>query len=472
MAAVAVTAHVTGLCATIWWRRAAARLGRPGTLLLVLAVPVAFVGFYAWAWGQVSPIMATMSTNEALAELLLPGLLVSLVMVCAVLRAAMLAFDFIAPDLRVTLATAPLSRGTRMLVQVAPDFGFSALLSVGLGSVGLASYAASSGRIGLGPVLALGLACCALVGAVTVGLELLLIHVTRDALAARSGAAAGVLLSVCLVMLWLSQAVQSGSGVGQLQQLGRALLGHDAVVTLVSLMATATLLVGWGFADSLIAPEARRGRQKAPWLRVPRGSRAVVSALTFLRDPANRVGALGMLSISIFGAALERMTGLPIAMPLAGAVALLVLNGAALYTYGEFLELRWRLVASPVSLRGVLPAWIAGHLAAGLLIAVVLATPVAVLATPAAVPDLDLGLRTSAIALVSIGLSLVSGRVLPYQRDDIFALAGSGTAALVLTGVAWLALRDLPAPITLVAGLLIAGGAVSALAMLEPSADE
>lgn len=198
----------------------------------------------------------------------------------------------------------------------------------------------------------------------------------------------------------------------------------------------------------------------------------MVSALTFLRDPANRVGALGMLSISIFGAALERMTGLPIAMPLAGAVALLVLNGAALYTYGEFLELRWRLVASPVSLRGVLPAWIAGHLAAGLLIAVVLATPVAVLATPAAVPDLDLGLRTSAIALVSIGLSLVSGRVLPYQRDDIFALAGSGTAALVLTGVAWLALRDLPAPITLVAGLLIAGGAVSALAMLEPSADE
>mgnify|MGYP000573646950 CR=1 FL=1 len=71
MAAVAVTAHVTGLCATIWWRRAAARLGRPGTLLLVLAVPVAFVGFYAWAWGQVSPIMATMSSNEALAELLL-----------------------------------------------------------------------------------------------------------------------------------------------------------------------------------------------------------------------------------------------------------------------------------------------------------------------------------------------------------------------------------------------------------------
>ncbi len=81
-------------------------------------------------------------------------------------------------------------------------------------------------------------------------------------------------------------------------------------------------------------------------------------------------------------------------------------------------------------------------------------------------------MRTSAIALVSIGLSLVSGRVLPYQRDDIFALAGSGTAALVLTGVAWLALRDLPAPITLVAGLLIAGGAVLALAMLEPSADE
>ncbi len=217
MAAVAVTAHVTGLCATIWWRRAAARLGRPGTLLLVLAVPVAFVGFYAWAWGQVSPIMATMSSNEALAELLLPGLLVSFVMVCAVLRAAMLAFDFIAPDLRVTLATAPRRAARKCLFKSPPT---RVQPAGGLRSVGLASYAASSGRIGLGPVLALGLACCALVGAVTVGLELLLIHVTRDALAARSGAAAGVLLSVCLVMLWLSRPSVRWL-VGQLQQLGR-----------------------------------------------------------------------------------------------------------------------------------------------------------------------------------------------------------------------------------------------------------
>lgn len=106
------------------------------------------------------------------------------------------------------------------------------------------------------------------------------------------------------------------------------------------------------------------------------------------------------------------------------------------------------------STRGTAACGSQGTWPQALLIAVVLATPVAVLATPAAVPDLDLGLRTSAIALVSIGLSLVSGRVLPYQRDDIFALAGSGTAALVLIGVVWLALRDLPAPITLVAGLL------------------
>lgn len=228
--------------------RAAARLGRPGTLLRARGTRRVRGGFYAWAWGQVSPIMATMSSNEALAELLLPGLLVSLVMVCAVLRAAMLAFDFIAPDLRVTLATAPLSRGTRMLVQVAPDFGFSALMSVGLrvGRPRLVRGLQRPNRPRARPGSRLGLLRPRGCGDRWLGVVVDPCHAGRPRRSLGSGRRSNVLLSVCLVMLWLSQAVQSGSGVGQLQQLGRALLGHDAVVTLVSLMATATLLVGWG----------------------------------------------------------------------------------------------------------------------------------------------------------------------------------------------------------------------------------
>lgn len=457
MSEVRIGAYVAALSARMWWRRTTGRIGRAGALALLIAAPASLLALYVWAWGEVSGLTGALTADPRIGPLALPSLMIGFVTVCVVLRAAMLAFDVVAPDLRIVLHTAPLTVLAKALIQVLPDFVLSTVLAVGIGSVGLTSYAYASGRISIGAVLCLAVAVVAIVGMLSAVMELMLLAATKDAVASRAGAAAGTLLLVCGLLLALTREVQvHGLDVPLLRQFGALLLAGDGPVIVVSILVTAASLLAWGWFSSRVAPELLRAQHRQPVLRVWRGSVVLASFVTFWRDPANRVGALGMLAIGLFGILLERVVGLPLALPLVAALVLCAVSAASLYAYGEFLAVRWRFLVAPSGLRRTLLAWCVGHLLAGAVLAVVIVLPaVGFLVEAFRWVDPDAVARFACALVGVLGLSLVAGRLLPFERDDVFALAASLTLAVALCAAAWLLLGGLPTGLLALAALSV-----------------
>ena len=459
MRSVTIAAHVSRAAALIWWRKLVERLGRWGAVALSAALPVGVVGFYVWAWGQVRPLMQALVSEAAIAELALPSLLMSFLVVCAVLRAALLAFDVVALDLRLLLATAPMTRLTKALVQVGPDATQSSLAAVALGSVPVLVFAVEGGRLSVGVALLLCVAGVCLVGAVTTLLEAGLTRLTHDSMAARSGSAVGVLLLVSGGLVALSAQLQAG-GLDQpgMVAVGRLPMGDQVMIGVLALLLVLVLLVGWGWAAGLVTDEVLQARHAVPWPTVRRGSVAAVSAAFLWRDPANRIAALALVVIAALGVAFEALLTLPVAWLMIGMSFMIMLCASGLYAYGEFLTLRWRFVSSPADQRVLLLRWILGHWAVGAILAVAVALPGAIAALAFGL-TVDPGslMALAGASLVGLGSCLVAGRILPYERDNVFALAASGTAGLVLFGLTWWPMSQLPVPVMLAGATVVLG---------------
>lgn len=473
MGAWAVARHVARTGAALWWRKVVARIGRFGAILLVGVVPSAVVAFQVWTWGQVLPLVATLGESDRLAELAVPSLLLGFVLVCVILRAALLAFDFVATDLRLLLDTAPLTFPAKALVTVGPDFVVSAAVALAVGSVPLAAFASSSGRLAGGTVLALCVACVSLVGALTAVLELALASLTKDVSAARSGAAAGMLLVVCGALVLLTGQVQEhGLELPGVAALGRAVMGEQVVVAAAAAILGLAMLGLWGLAGGAVAREALRGHHRIPHAPVRGGGVGSVSAAFVRRDPANRVGAAALAVIAVLGVALDALVGLPVAWALIFVVGIVTASAASLYAYGEYLEVRWRMVASPAPLRGTLLRWIVGHWLAGVLSAALVAAPAVALALALGVPFAAESWGTAVTAAgLAVASGLIAGRLLPYERDDVFALAASGTASLVIFAAVWFPLSHLPPVAAAAATLVVLGVCLAVTVHLEPPAE-
>mgnify|MGYP000973144773 CR=1 FL=1 len=467
MTAAAIGSHVVGLCARIWWRRTTARVGAAGGLTLLLVAPIAGGAFYVWVWGQVAELMTGFAQPGPIGVLALPTLLLGFALVCVFIRTALLAFDFVSPDVRIVLHTAPVTRLARALIQVLPDFVFSSVVALTVGSVGLTSYAAVSGRIGVITVLGLAVAVSALVGALTAVTELALVHIVKDPLAGRSGAAVVILLLACGVPLTLIRELQlHGMEVQPLLRAGTFLLGSDAWTIALSGAVTLLSLGIWGFASSAVVPELLRSQHRRPALGAGKGNLVRVSMVTFLRDPANLIGAVGMFVISVLGVWLEQLGHLPVAVAVVAAIGLLVPSAACLYGYGGFASVRWRVVVSPARTSRSLLAWLTGHAVAGVGSAAILLAP-AIALSWAQVSSLGIEMvaRYLCAVAVSMGTSTIAGWVMPYERDDVLGLAASGTVALVLGALAWWAFSGLPlgALVWVAGAMLVASVGVVAL---------
>lgn len=469
MSALAISAHIGGVCARTWWRKTTARLGVVGAAAVIAAIPAAIALFHWWAWGRVAGVIRELVGGGQAARIVLPSLVLSFVMICVVLRAALLAFDFVSPDLRLIMYTAPLTRRAKAIVQVGPDALVSAVLALGVGSLGMTAYAAASDRVGLVPMLLVCLGCVAFAGALTSVIELILTRMLRDGVASRAGAAVISLLMMCAGLFGITRAVQSrGADIPLLGAVGGLLDRGNLVVTLLGLALTAISLLVWGWADSRVAPELLRARHATPLLKVPGGRIGFASAATFWRDASNRVGAVGMLAICLFGLWMERLTHLPFAFSVISAVVLMMTSAAAVYAYGEFQVIRWRLVASPADARRVLVWWVCGHLAAGAAVAV----GVVGLLAPFFWGQLSATSPTSVARLgcaaaLSMASGVVAGRLMPYDREDVFTLAGSATGAMVVFGIAWYALHGVAlVPLAAIAAGCLAAALV-ALALME-----
>lgn len=189
-----------------------------------------------------------------------------------------------------------------------------------------------------------------------------------------------MLLAICVVLFAMTQGLRQG-GLDQPGLIGAGTLfgSGDATGALIgvgALTVSVICLIVWGWAETVMVDELLHTQHSTPRLRVHRGSFVGASMAAFWRDESNRIGLVGMTAVCLFGVWMESLTGVAMAFLVVSGAGVMLIRAAGLYAYGEFLVLRWRVVASPAGTRAVLGAWIAGHLLAGLVCVVIIAVPV------------------------------------------------------------------------------------------------
>lgn len=434
------TMHVTVAASKIWWRRLARSLGVIPSILLCLLCLAGIGGFWGWVWPPIADtVRGFLSGNREIDGVLFVSVLLSYAMLCSVVRVLMLAFDTVSRDMRLILGVAPLSRAARAAIQVLPDFGASTAVSVLLGSVTLVAYASANSRFSVGEAVVWAVAVVALVGCVAAGLELLFTRLTRDNMASRGGAAIVTLGMSGALTASIAASLRIDLQHGTTAALGAALLDLPTAWSLI-LGATVggSALLLWCLCSSLTTTEIFRSAHRRRWIHAAYGGFLGASAMSFLRDAGNRLGLVGVATITGFAVWVESSTRLAVG-GLACAMALcLITSAATIFAYGDYRRFRWRTLVSPARRGRVLLDWLSGHLLAAALVSGV---PAGILI--AVLPSLVQSwtaetVETLAFALV-VGLSsgAVAGRVLPYDSDDMFSVFGSGLLAAVIGAVMW-----------------------------------
>jgi hypothetical protein len=361
-------------------------------------------------------------------------------------------------------------------VQIAPDWFASLIFAGCFASVGVFAYAAASGAFAFVEALVWVIALINLVGCVAALYEALLTRLLHDNEAARGGAAILTLVSVCVALGTVMHSITSvqTAETSMVARLGvRVLTWSAPVSTLVGFLLLVVCAGGWLLFSSLTAREVLRRFGRTPWIRSERGGLAALSVLSFLRDSSNRLGLLAVCVMTIFSIWLDRWLGLGVGPYITLWTGCVYISASAILSYGDFVQLRWRVAVAPARGRIALAKWFAGHLAAAagpiiLLILVVNAAgwqPLA--ASLVTSPDVVL-------VGVPVGVSggLLAGCIVPYEKEDMLAIATSGVLAGALAAGSWLLCRWVSSstaiPAVVWAMLLLAAAAILCLVLRGP----
>lgn len=424
----------------IWWRRLGDALGRVvARILLVLAV-VGAVGLWLVVWRPVrDTVRSYVSGRPEVDGVLVVAVLLGYLMVCAVVRVLLLAFDSLSRDLRLLLAPAPLGRVTRGLLQVVPDMVVSGALSLGLGAISLLGFADASPQVAIGEALLWALAGVAVVGALSAAVEAALTALTRDNMAARGGAAVVVLAVVAVSTALTASSLQGGPLDGPVAHVGTALLQVDPVTSgTVAVLLALVAAAAWVAAAATTTREIFRTTSRRPLLDAAAGGFVVASALSFLRNPHNRIGLVGLGVLASGAVALERTSHLPVAGVVVVGLGVMALAAAVLVAWGDYGQLRWRVRTSPVDARRVAAAWIGGHLlGAGVVWAVLVGLLVAAHRDTVASATPDAVVDASFLLVVTLASSVVAGRLVPYSGEDVLTVLGTGLVAAACAAAGW-----------------------------------
>lgn len=468
-----LTVALVSTATRMWWRRLVGRVGDLAAGAFCVFALAATVGFWVWIWPQVrSPLDEVISVRPDFEKALVISVMVGFALIVALVRVLMLAFDTLSQDLRILLATAPLSRASRAVVSVVPDLGASWMSSMFFGSVGIFACAAVAPHFSFGEAVAWGTATVVLIGALAAVIEGVCTIVGRDTSAARAMAAIGMLGALSGLLIWVGAALQSDPTNGPIAQLGGRLLGLETTVSvLIALGVTVGGMGIWFLAAGWTTRALFRSRSARPWIRVRGGSAFGSSAVAFLRDAGNRFGMISLAALIALGFSLETSSGLPVASQVTLAALVLVVTGSAVMSYGDYVTLRWRVLASPVEPRRIVAAWIAGHVLTAVVLAAALVAVVR-LVRPEAVALSSTGewATLGTIALIGLGSGCVAGRVLPYEKEDVFSIAGTGFVDILLGVSAYYLVNTLAPAVgvpSLLAAALYAIAAIAAVLLAE-----
>lgn len=465
-----IVGGVLGASARLWWRRLRSSIGTVASILLVVVLGLAAPAFWWGIWPVFAPTLrGIINANERIAALMIVGVSLSYALICSLIRVMMLAFDFVSKDLRMLLATAPLSRITRAVVQIIPDAVTTTVVCAGIGSIGLFAMAAASDEVSAVEALAWAVAVNVAIAAFASVIEWIGTAVTHDNTASRGGAAIVTLIVLCAFLGLTASSMQADGLNSALVASGELVLewstGHSCVIAVVIMTVALGL---WLVVDALTSRDVMRAHGRRPRCVIRDGNIVKSGALTFFREPSNVMGLVSLMAIIGLAAFMERVTSIQITGQVVVSCALLLCAAGGIITYGEYLTLRWRVLASPASSRSTAAQWFLGHEGTAILIAASGFAAYYVLADSETrellIPELPIYLG---MGLVSMGAGLLAGKAVPYRREDVFAMAGSGTLAAVLGISYWwltITIGRIPEPL---AGAIAVVGAVAIILATE-----
>ena len=288
--------------------------------------------------------------NERIAALVAISVLLSYALICSLTRVMMMAFDFVSQDLRILLATAPLSRLTRAFVQILPDAVATTVVCAGVGSIGLFAMAATSAEISFIEALLWAIAVNFVITAFASAIEWLGTVVTHDNTTSRAGAAIVTLVMLCAFLGLTASSMQVDGLNSALAASAERVLGwstgHSCVIALVTVTVA---LVLWLITGALTSREVLRTHGRPPHLVLRDGNIITSGALAFLREPSNVMGLVSLVAVVGLTAFMEQMTSIQITGQAVVLCALLLCAAGGIITYGEYVTLRWRILVSAVS---------------------------------------------------------------------------------------------------------------------------
>lgn len=468
MDVVRVVLHVLALQWTVSWRGVSKRIGAAGAGVLLTCVLVGVVAVQWWLHLKIADSIRYVIVSEV-GDLVFPGLLGGFLLLCAMLRVVTLAFSGFSTDVMTLLMAAPLSRVTKAVIQVVPDLLANVLVSCVIGSLGLVEFALQGGGVSLVVIIIIECCCVVLVGAVSGVLELALLRVVHDDVAARAGSAVIMMALVCAVMMELYRSLEEGAGGSTLAQFGAFAVNHDALVAVCAVLVTAVFLGIWGASRSELTSVYFRAAHGRPMWSLLNSSVLATAMKNFGRDAENRLGVLGMFMICVLGSWMEKVSHIPVGLSVVVAVIVLAGSSCALSSFGGLSSVGWNIMCSPRRLFGATLEWQAGYVLSGALVSIGL---VVSFCASMSVLDVNGGMaltvseivRYVGMTLWSVACGLAAGRVIPVKKGDILSLGASGLLCTVLFSVGLYAGRAFPGimmvlvPLVLV---IVSGSAVA-----------
>ncbi len=468
----AVVRDVLWYSMMIWWRTLTLRLNKGLAFLIAVLLLTAPTILSGWLYVTTKSFISPMARMDRIADIILLSLYLSFFLICVLVKTLLAAFERLSHDIRILLSYAPLTNTARAAVQIIPDLLLVSYLSLSFGLPPILVFAQHHPSMLLSNAISFSLLVICLTGALNAGIERILLQLTKDSAASRVGAALVLLFLICVALLSLAEAMRkNGLDQPELGAIGAFIATGGSQGFLIGSLAFFTgagCVLAWGVLEGSAVHELMGAQYKVPKPRVADGSLVFASTAIFFRDASNRIGLIALGALCALAVWIENLMQLKLVVVMLSAAIVMAMSASALYSYGGYLSIQWRVLASPKASPAALTSWIIGHLLGGGLCSALLLSLTAVL-SPSSFSMVDSTTIQQLLSVIFIAsaFSLLAGRVLPYDKDDIASFASASTLALVLTGGAWWGLNGIDTLLQLVIAFLFFTVVVGAVAKLE-----
>lgn len=298
-----------------------------------------------------------------------------------------------------------------------------------------------------------------MVGAFAAVLEAVLTLFLRSNSAARGGSAIVSLITLSALLVNVVRSVQGAQLASPAVIVGTRFAQAPLLASVAASVAVDIVALAFWLASASLTERGvflSRGRR----LRISTafGTAGEMAALSYWRNPANRLAVVALVGISGFGIWFEEITGLAVGAHVVFWSVVFLMSVTAISTYGDYMQIRWRVLVSPASSSMSFHKWISGQMILAGLIGMFMSA-VTLAFDPRVLTEWS---RTDMAQLVvgvflGVGSGLVSGRLIPYREGDVFSMGVSGLLTAIIAGGAYFGMSRI---VDIAGGLRVVCGAM------------